>query len=212
MTYDSTALSLSADESSAYKVLTVAANTIALVGELRTYNDRLTAQALTDQETIANLTDSRNSLEITLAEVRQALADALARESALRIEYNETQAKLAEEQKLAGQHWDDLTATRTTLSHTEYNLAEVTIALDDTKAALTEAEGKLARFREILGLPNEAVARPTPTPIPTPVVDPEPLPNILHFSNPVTETIAESEAEPEAVNPLLSISGHRWES
>ena len=203
MTYDSTALSLSANEASALNVLKVAADTIAQVGELREANLTFSKQAERDAETIANLTDSRNSLEITLAEVRQALADVLARESALRNEYNETQAKLASEQKLASDHWDALNETRTKLNHTEYNFAEVTIALDDTTAALTEAEGKLARFREILGLPNEAVARPVPV-APAPSTEDTPLPNVLHFSNPVTETIAESEAAPEATESPLS--------
>ena len=211
MTYDSTALSLSVAEQDALNVLQIAAQTMTQVGRLREDNATLRSQAVRDAETIANLTDSRNSLEITLAEVRQALAAALDRESALRIEYNETQAKLASEQTLAGNHWDALNETRTKLNHTEYNLAEVTIALDDTKAALSEAEGKLARFREILGLPNEAMARPTPTPSSAPVVDPEPLPNVLHFSSPVTETITESTEDKEPVNPLLSISGQRWD-
>lgn len=180
MSYDSNALSLTGHEANALTVLETTVTIIKEVGSLRQTNEELSRKAWLDGETIANLTDARNALEVTLAETRDALSAALAREAQLRQDY----ANLATERLDETRRADSAEAARdhvsAELNHTACELAATSIDLDETRAKLTEAEGKLARFREILGLPHP---QPEPVSPVQAVPEVETLPNILHFSS-----------------------------
>ena len=214
MTYDSTALSLSHDEKSALNLLSVAASTISQVGELRSTNDELRSNARHDADIIANLTDQRNGLEEALADVRQQLSDALAREAQLRNDLASVTTDLVNEQRLASQHWDSLTDVCVKLSHTEYDLAVTTIARDDATIALAEANDKLGKFRDILGIPHPV--EPAPVVEPTPV---EPTPSVVMVDTPAPAMVSnvvdlpnpfQKEAAPDGTSPLGFGSGSGW--
>jgi hypothetical protein len=164
-------MTLSFNESNALSTLQTIVATIQEVDELRSNNDRLVAQQLIDEETKAVLYERIKVLEDTVHNLTNALEVAQAHADSLTVELTNTKTSLAEEQRLAGQHWNDLTNTRLVLCDTEYNLATVTFDRNRTAAKLTEAEEKLGKFRDILGIAHPVESAPEPLPVPAPVVE-----------------------------------------
>ena len=204
-------MSLTHEETSALSALQTIVTALQEVAELRSTNANLSAQYAEDQTTIATLLGTRHSLESTLAEVRQALTEALNRESQLRIDLAETQSRLVDEQRLAGQHWNDLQTTRTTLTEVESNLHATIFDRNRTAAKLTEAEDKLTRFRDILGIshPVEPVSSPEPVevapsaPVETPVPMDHP-PVVIPLPTNYTDTlVSETKAIPTLEEVVL---------
>lgn len=186
-------MTLTHEETNALSTLQTIVTALQEVSNLRSTNANLSAQYAEDQTTIATLLDTRHSLESTLAEVRQALTEALNREAQLRIDLAETQSRLVDEQRLAGHHWDNLQTTSTTLAEVEANLHATIFDRNRTAAKLTEAEDKLARFRDILGIPHPVESVPSPELVeiapPAPVETPDQPPVVIPVPTNYTNTL-----------------------
>ena len=194
---------LSFDERNALDVLQTAVTVINQVGSLRLINANYEAQHAEDTATIANLTDVKHGLEATLAETQQQLADALARETQLRADLADTQAKLVDEQRLAGEHWSNLQQTEKDRAYWQTETYAARAFHNAAKSSLEEAEGKLSRFRDILGIPHpvnspatvEPVSELTEqavevVPVPTELPSVEPVTNVIDLPNPFKEAEA----------------------
>ena len=182
MSNDSTALS--ATEQSALDFLTIAAQSITKVKDQAR---RLEELELANMEQAEDISDQSRFIETLTARIHE-LEALLTGETARRIEaetlYTNTQAELRVEQALAGQHWADLTSTRANLTRVEGALAQAEADLTSTLTQLGEAEDKLARFRDILGLPH-----PVPQQSGNPVSpSPAPLPDYCKSLDPAPET------------------------
>lgn len=164
-------MTLTFNESNALSTLETVISVIKEVDELRTNNDRLVAQHIQDTDAIAILSDTKESLEARIAQLEGALAVVQHRNLALADERAALEASLRQEQELAGRHWNDLSNTRLVLCDIEYNLQTVTFDRNRTAAKLTEAEEKLGKFRDILGIPHPVESVTSPEPSPEPVVE-----------------------------------------
>ena len=130
------------------------------VGALRDTNEILTLQHNDDAYTVANLTETVANLQAALANTQAQLSDALARESQLRSDLANSEAiRISVERELI-----DANAANVSLSGDKdfwYREALTNETLRrEAETKFTEADTKLARFRDILGIPSPV--NPTP--------------------------------------------------
>jgi hypothetical protein len=178
-------MTLSFNESNALSTLQTIIKTIEEVDELRSNNDRQVAQQLADEDIKAALYGRIKVLEDTVNNLTHALEAAQTQVDSLTVELTNTKTALAEEQRLAGQHWNDLTIVRDNLRQTSDDLSTVTFDRNRTAAKLTEAEEKLGKFRDILGIPHPVESVPEPLSLPAP--SPEPV--VEAVGAPVSEPV-----------------------
>lgn len=191
-------MTLTHEESNTLSTLQTIVATIQEVAELRSTNANLSTQYAEDQTTIAVLLNTRSNLEATLAEVRQALSDALARESQLRSDLaNSEHLRITAERELI-----DANAANVSLSGDKdfwYREALTNETLRrDAEAKFTEADTKLARFRDILGVP--APVNPAPV-LESPTLDLLASPvtqEPIDLPNPIAPQEAETTVNPTA--------------
>ncbi len=207
---------LSHSDRDAYNLFLTGANAILRAADLSVTVERLEGDKAVDACHIATLTDANHGLETILAGLRADFSNACETIASLRAELDLTKADRAAQQTLAGKHWSGLQIMTTDRDYWRDSWRNTETARENAAIALSEANDKLGRFRDILGLPNPtpvAVVEPVPTPVPEPVamvestpaevvtfsddVNPEPidLPNILHMPAP-KEAPQESEPFP----------------
>ena len=168
------------------------------VGALRDTNEILTLQHNDDAYTVANLTETVANLQAALANTQAQLSDALARESQLRSDLANSEAiRISVERELI-----DANAANVSLSGDKdfwYREALTNETLRrDAEAKFTEADTKLARFRDILGVP--APVNPAPV-LESPTLDLLASPvtqEPIDLPNPIAPQEAETTVNPTA--------------
>lgn len=185
-------MSLTHHDQTAFDVLNHAAQAIVRAAEAEENVSRLHFEIGVERDTVATLTNAKTGLEALVADLRDKLNASESREAQLRRDLTDSQQEALSERRRAEDNFTNWQTTANRLNTAECNLAATTIERDEARASLAEAETKLSRFRDILGIP---------TPTPAPVVaepTPEPAP-ILELVEPVT-----TEAE-ELPNPFRSL-------
>lgn len=190
-------MSLTHHDQTAFDVLNHAAQAIVRAAEAEAETARLSASLADERYAIDVLTDAKTGLEALVADLRDKLNASERREAQLRVDLASTQDERLSETRRADANWGRVQSLTSALNTAECNLAATTIERDEARASLAEAETKLSRFRDILGIPTPTpapvVAEPASEPAPTlELVEPvtteaEELPNPFRASDPVMD-------------------------
>ena len=159
-------MSLNSRENEVLNIVETIGGVFSEVSTLREVNQNLSIQHGEDTNTIADLRWQVENLQATLANTQAQLSDALARESQLRSDLANSEAsRISAERDLI-----DANAANVSLSGDKdfwYREALTNETLRrEAETKFTEADTKLARFRDILGVPapvNPAPALESPT-------------------------------------------------
>lgn len=187
-------MSLSHHDQTAFDVLNHAAQAIVRAAEAEESVSRLNFDLSVERDTVATLVDAKTGLEALVADLRAKLTASEAREAQLRVDLATSQSHAVDETRRADANWGQVQSLTSALNTAECNLAATTIERDEARASLAEAETKLARFRDILGIPTPAPAPVVAEPAPVlELVEPvtteaEELPNPFRASDPVMES------------------------